>query len=252
MPEGRRHQGWRVHLHRAPLLPAPAPRPEQPRLDEVQGRAHGRLVRAHRPCRPRTAQQRLQRYRLRRRQRDVQPRAVLVRAVPQPPQPDVRARNVSLEHAAELSRLDMAPQIQRRRAAAAPPACLAVLVAFPGVVVLAVIVRRLAETVPLAAEIMHRRGRRGEIEHRRDHRLNLAHRTQPRMRGLGADAGLGAAGNPGLLASGSSSWHAGHVARRAAHGQRGSRQVAACSGGLVRMELARFRTATACSRLTVG
>ncbi len=67
LPEGRRHQGRRVHQHRAPLLPG----------------SSGAFSAAVSPCRPasrappnrprrtRTAEQGLQRHRLRCRQRDV-------------------------------------------------------------------------------------------------------------------------------------------------------------------------------------
>ena len=153
----RRYQPGRTHLRRAPEGRVPPPGPEEARLDELERRADGRVVGAKGAGRARPPEQRLERDRLWRRERDVHPRAMLVRSVANTPEADLRPRHIPLEDPPEITRLDMTAKTQRRSPPAPPMARLAVLVVLPGVVVPTVVLGCDTPTsVPVAAEVMHR------------------------------------------------------------------------------------------------
>ena len=87
-------------------------------LHPVQRRPHRRVVRPqHRPV---AVKQRLQRYRLRRRERRVPARAVLAFPVHHPAKADVRAGHAALEHLDEPAPAHPLRKTQRRRAPAVP------------------------------------------------------------------------------------------------------------------------------------
>ena len=118
VPEGRRRHAVRLHPRPAPRCRVPAPRLQQLCLHEVQRRAHRLVMRADHP--PVAMQQRRQRHRLRRRQRDVQPRTVLVLTVAHAAETDVRARHMALKDGVEALRRDMPSQPQRPRRLSVP------------------------------------------------------------------------------------------------------------------------------------
>ena len=83
------------------------------------------VVRSHHPAL--AEHEPFERDRLRRRQRDVEPRAVLVLAVSHPPQPNVGIGDVPREHLLEALRVDLAAKPERRRPVSVPGARAAVL-----------------------------------------------------------------------------------------------------------------------------
>ena len=156
--EGRRHQPVGLHpgaLAGGGIISAGL---EQLRLDEVEGCAHRLVMRPHHP-RPGAGareNQGLERYRLRCREGHVDAGPVLVRPVPEPPEPQPAPRHMTLEHLLESLRFDRSVQPERRGGLAVPAARLAVL----GVVL---------RVVAVGLEVMHRRGGHLEAGDGRDH-----------------------------------------------------------------------------------
>ena len=166
VPEGRCNHAVRLHPRAAPRRRVPAPRLQQLRLDPVQRRPHRLVMRPDHP--PVAMQQRRQRDRLRRRKRDVQPRTVLVLAVAQAPQADVRARHIPQQDGVEALRRDMTSEPQRLCCLPVPEARLAVLRIVLGV-------------IPVLLEIVDRRTRRADVRYRRDHGGILVGKDRARM-----------------------------------------------------------------------
>ena len=161
-----RRFGWRLSTRvakhdRAPPLPPQSRRrvvgPGLPQLllHPVERRPHRRIVRGDDP--PVALEQRFQRHRLGRRQREVEPRTMLVLPVTRPPEADLRPRHIPGEDAVEALRRHMLRQAQRLRRLAVPEARRAL----PRVVL---------RLIPLARKIRDRRCRRAKIAQARDHR----------------------------------------------------------------------------------
>ena len=153
VPEPRRHQAVRRHPGAPPRRRVVAACLQQLRFDPVEGRPDRRIVGTHHPAV--AVEQRFQRHRLRRRQREIEPRAVLVLAVARPAQADLRLGHVAGKNALEGPGRDVLRHTQRRRPLAMPEARPPV----PGVVL---------RVVALALEIRDRHGRRAEIAQARD------------------------------------------------------------------------------------
>ena len=154
VPEPRRHQAVRRHPGAPPRRRIVAARLQKLGLDPVQRRPHRRVVGAQHLAV--AVEQRLQRYRLRRRQREVEPRTVLVLPAARPAEPDLRPRHVAGKNALEKPGRDLLRQAQRRSPLAVPEARAPV----PAVVL---------RVVALALEIRDRHGGRAEIAQARDH-----------------------------------------------------------------------------------
>ena len=122
------------------------------------GIGHRLVVRAHHPAL--AEHEPFERDRLRRRERHVEPRAVLVRAVAPAPEPNVGVRDVAREHLLEAPRAHVPAKPERRRPAPVPEARPPVL----GVVL---------RVVPVALEVVHRRVRGAERGDACDHRCAL-------------------------------------------------------------------------------
>ena len=155
-----------------------APRLQQLRLHPVEGCAHRLVMGAHHAALAKDEP--FERDRLRRRERDVEPGAVLVRAVALAPQPDGGVRDEPREHLLETLRAHMPPKPERRRAAPVPEARAAVL----GVVL---------RVVAVTLEVVHRRLRGAERGDGGDHRPESSVRAGRRR--SPAAAGGGASGN---------------------------------------------------------
>ena len=113
VPEGRRHETVRLHPRTPPGRGVVAPGLKELRLNPVQRRPHRRVVRPHH--RLVVVKQCLQRHRLRRREGTVPARAVLVLAVHDPAEADIRARHMALEHLDEPAPAYPFRQAQRLR-----------------------------------------------------------------------------------------------------------------------------------------
>ena len=155
VPEAGRHQTVRRHPRAPPRRRVVGPGLQQLLLNPVERRPDRRIVRGDDP--PVALEQRFQRHRLGRRQREVEPRTMLVLPVTRPPEADLRPRHVACQDALEALRRDMLRQAQRRRRLAVPEA----RPALPRVVL---------RVIPLARKIRDRRRRRAEIAQARDHR----------------------------------------------------------------------------------
>ena len=161
VPEPRRHQAVRRHPGAPARRRVVAARLQQLGLDPVQRRPDCRVVGPQHPAV--AVEQRLQRHRLRRRQREIQSWAVLVLPVARTAQPDLRPRHVAGKNALEGLGRDVLRQTQRRRPLAVPKTRLPV----PAVVL---------RVVALALEILDRHARRAEIDQARGHRRPSARR----------------------------------------------------------------------------
>ena len=166
VPEGRRNHAVRLHPRTPPRRRVPAPRLQQLRLHPVQRRPHRLVMRADDP--PVAVQQRRQRDRLRRRQRDVQPRTVLVLAVAHAAEADVRARHMSQQDRVEALRRDMTTQPQHLCCRPVPEARLTML-------------RVPLRVVAVLLEIVDRRTRGTDVRDRGDHGGILAAADRARM-----------------------------------------------------------------------
>ena len=154
MPEPRHHHAVGLDPGAPARRRVPAPGLQKLRLHPVERLAH-RLV--MRPDHPAVAdRQRLERYRLGRREGDVPARPVLVPALTHPSEIDVGPRNPAGQHVLEERRPHMRVQAQRLSRLAVPEARLAVLRVVPGV-------------IPVALVIHHRDGGGLELEDRGDH-----------------------------------------------------------------------------------
>ena len=140
VPEGRRHKTVRLHPRTPPGRGVVAPGLKELRLHPVQRRPHRRVVRPHH--RLVVVKQRLQRHRLRRREGTVPARAVLVLAVHDPAEADIRARHMALEHGDEPAPAYPFRQAQRLRSPAVPAVGRTVRLVVPHQVLVQQVVRR--------------------------------------------------------------------------------------------------------------
>ena len=169
----RRHEG-RLHPGTPPRLRVPAARLQKGLLHPVQRRPDRLVMRPHhRTVAPGMAlrrQQRRQRYGLRRRKGQVESRTALVPAVPDPPQPDLRPRHMTLQQPLERPRRHPRArlQTQRLRPTPVPRARLAVLL--PLRVKRSRVALRPDVIPPVVPEILQGGRRRGQIADRRYHR----------------------------------------------------------------------------------
>ena len=161
VPEPRRHQAVRRHPGAPPRRRVVAARLQKLGLDPVQRRPDRRVVSAKHPAV--AVEQRLQRHRLRRRQREIEPRAVLVLPVARPAEPDLRPRHVTGKNALEGPGRNVLRQTQRRRPLAVPETRPPVAGVVLRVVALRLVIRD--------REILDRRARRAEIDQTRGHAL---------------------------------------------------------------------------------
>ena len=161
VPEPGRHQTVRRNARALLGHRIVRPRLQQLRLQPVERCLHRRIVRAQNP--PVAIEKRLQRDRLRRRQREVETRPVLALPVTRPAEPDIRARHMAEQNALEAPRRDMLRQAERPRRAPVPEA----RPALPRVVL---------RVVALLREILDRHRGPGEVVQVRNHASRSASR----------------------------------------------------------------------------
>ena len=130
----------RLHPRTPPGRGVVAPGLKELRLHPVQRRTHRRVVRPHH--RLVVVKQRLQRHRLRRREGTVPARAVLVLAVHDPAEADIRARHMALEHGDEPAPAYQFRQAQHLRAPAMPAVGRPVRLVVPHQVLVQQVIRR--------------------------------------------------------------------------------------------------------------
>ena len=140
VPEGRRHKTVRLHPRTPPGRGVVAPGLKKLRLNPVQRRPHRRVVRPHH--RLVVVKQCLQRHRLRRREGTVPAGPVLVLAVHDPAEADIRARHMTLEHGDEPAPAYPFRQAQRRRSPAVPAVGRPVRLVVPHQVLVKHVIRR--------------------------------------------------------------------------------------------------------------
>ena len=158
VPESGRDHALGANARAAPRRRLVAPGLQQLRFDPVEGLAHRLVVRPYHPAL--AEHERFERDRLRSRERDVEPRAVLVLAVAHPTEPKTSVRDVPREHLLEALRAHVPAKAKDRRRSSMPEARSSVL----GVVL---------RVVPVALEVMHRRLGGTEFGDTRDHRVGL-------------------------------------------------------------------------------
>ena len=158
MPAPRRDHAIGAYARAAARQRVVAPGLEQLGLDPVEGLAHRLVVRPYHPAL--AEDERLERDRLRGRQREVEPRPVLALAVSHPAKAKTGVKDVPREHLIEPHRVHVPPEAKRARRPPVPEARPPVLGVVPRV-------------VPVALEVVHRRLRGPELGHASDQRPPL-------------------------------------------------------------------------------